>query len=508
MMTRTKCLLLMLLVASFSFAQSKKIQAVNNFSIRNAGTIKDKNYNVDGYYFFYAVDKLKKGQLEYNIDILDNNLTSVAQKTYVDDKSTVLMSSAYNNQAMMFAMANFDKKFIKLISFDKQANQKETVEIPLEKGEIQWYSLLSTSSDFVYLMSVDDKGFLFNRITDNNKLGYSINYYPTDGGKAWQYQSDPKSKEWLMANLVEANQDYVVVLEYAKPGMLSQKANLNALVLDAKTGKLIFKKEYVKKTNPRTITNAMLTGKSVIFMGEYFKPNDNTFKDKGIGIYGEEIDMAGQTINESLVSWDKDVDPMLKETGNSEAGYVMFHKIVRTGNGDLYAIGERYQKNTKGAGAVGAIVGLSAGTMLVTDGLFFKFDSNMKLKDIKKFEKGKSTLPRFSAFSTPQVNAAIAKFMGGFDYGFTQTDPKNDRFYSMFLDSERAGVKSKNVKYAYKTIIYDEGEFTEDKITLSPEESADKRLRLLPAKVGYVTLIDFDEKAKEVNVRLEKVNIK
>jgi len=495
-MTKIKCLLLVLLVTGLSFAQSKTIDAVNNFSIRNSGAIKDKNYNVDGYYFFYAVDKLKKGQLEYNIEILDNSLTSVAKKTYVDDRSTILMSSAYNNQGMMFAMANYDKKFIKLLSYDKQANQKETVEIPLESSVVKWYDIMTTSSDFNFLLANEDKGFLFNTITDNKKLGYIINYYPTDGGKGWQYTSDPKSKEWLMANLVEANKDFVLVLEYAKPGMMSQKANLIALVLDANTGKLLFRKEYVKKTNPRTITNAMFTGKSIIFMGEYFKPDDNTFKDKGIGIFGEEIDMTGQTINESLVSWDKDVDPLLKETGNSEVGYVMFHKIVRTGNGDFYAIGERYKKNSKGAGALGAVVGLSSGTMLVTDALVFKFDKAMKLKDIKKFEKGKSTLPNISPFGSPQINAYIAKAFGWFDYGFTQIDPKNDRFYSMFLDADRAGVKSKNVKYACKTIIYDDGELSEDKIMLSSEGKTENTLHMMPAKVGYVALVDFDKEAK------------
>jgi hypothetical protein len=496
------------LATGLTFAQSKKIASVNNFAIRNAGTIKDKSYNVDGYYFFYAVDKLKKGQLEYNIDILDNNLTPVAQKTYVDDKSTVIMSSAYNNQAMTFAMLNGDKKFIKLLSFDKQANQKPVIEIPLESNEIQWYSIMSTTTDFNFLMAIEDKGFLFTQITDNKKLGYSVNYYPTDGGKAWQYASDAKSKEWLMATVAEANQDYVVVLEYSKPGMLSQKANLSAIVLDAKTGKFIFKKEYAKKTNPRTINNVTITGKSIILMGEYFKPDGNTFKDKGIGIYGEEIDMTGQTINESLVSWSKDVDPMLKETGNAEAGYVMFHKTVRTGNGDFYAIGERYRKNSKGAGALSVIGGLPAGTLLISDALFFHFDKDMKLKDIKKFEKGKSKLPRISAFASDQMNAYIGKAFGYFDYGFTQLDQKNDRFYSMFIDAERAGVKSKNVKYAYKAIVYDDGEFSEDRIELTSEENADKTMRMMPAKVGYITLIDYDKEAKELNVRLEKVNIK
>ncbi len=31
---------------------------------------------------------------------------------------------------------------------------------------------------------------------------------------------------------------------------------------------------------------------------------------------------------------------------------------------------------------------------------------------------------------------------------------------------------------------------------------------MLPAKIGFIALLDFDKKAKEITVRLEKVNIK
>lgn len=497
-MQKSKLILLAFLTTTLSLAQSKKIQEVGNFAIRNADVIKDKNSNVEGYYFFYAIDKLKKGQLEYNIQILDNNLNEVAKKTYVDDKYTTVMTSGYNNEAMMFAMFNPEKNFVKLLSFDKQANQRDIVEIPLKFSESLLYKELLASNLNIFLMPVEDRGFLFNRLIDNKKLGYAINYYPTDGGKAWTYQTDPKSNEWLTANIIEATQDHVVVLEMARNGKYSSKTNLTALVLDAKTGKLIFKKEYVKKANPRTITNAIFTDNSVIFMGEYFNPDDNVFFAKAIGIFGEEINMTGETINESLVSWKNDVDPMLKESGNSDDGNVMLHKMVRTENGDIFAIGERYKKNPKNIGFVKTSPGMPSASLLITDVLSFKFNSSLKLTEIKKFDKGTSFL---------NVPAAFAKYYGFFDYGFTQIDKKNDRFYAMFLDAERAGVKRKNIKYAYKAIIYDDGQLSEDKIELSSEDSLDKTIRMIPAKVGFIALIDFDKELKEINVRLEKVNI-
>ena len=95
-----------------SFAQLSKIDGVNTFLLRNSGAIMDKNNDVDGYYFYYVVDKLKKGNNEFAIQILDKNLNEVAKKTYVDNKNTFLMKSSFNNQALMFAMANFKEKKI------------------------------------------------------------------------------------------------------------------------------------------------------------------------------------------------------------------------------------------------------------------------------------------------------------------------------------------------------------------------------------------------------------
>ena len=148
--------------------------------------------------------------------------------------------------------------------------------------------------------------------------------------------------------------------------------------------------------------------------------------------------------------------------------------------------------------------GQSATTQLtITDAVAFKFDSDFKLKDIKIFEKGKSRVPCLTDFGSPQLNANALKNQGAFDFVFTQIDKKNDRFYSCFVDYERlSGEKN---KFAFKTIIYDEGALSQDKIYLSNE---DHDFRVLAGKVGYVALIEYNKKDKEINLHLEKLNIK
>ena len=66
--------------------------------------------------------------------------------------------------------------------------------------------------------------FLFNKFEDNKKIGYSLKYYATDGGKNWEYNSPEDTKEILFINPIEVNEKVVVALETAKNSMMTRKA--------------------------------------------------------------------------------------------------------------------------------------------------------------------------------------------------------------------------------------------------------------------------------------------
>jgi hypothetical protein len=509
---KTKLVLLLFAACSFqAYSQLSSISGVNTFELRNAGAILDKNSDVDGYYFYYVMDKLKKGNNEFAIQILDKNLNEVAKKSYVDNKNTFLMKSKFNNQAMMFAMANFKEKKIELLTFDKSANQKATLSIPLESKEVRYLQMAQASGDFNVLFPVDNKGFLFNKFEDNRKIGYSLKYYPTDGGKAWEYNSPEDTKEILMISPIEVNDKVIVALETAKNNLMTRKFTIRTKVIDVNTGKLLFEREYSKSNKPRLINNAFLDkDNNVVLMGEYFKEGDNIIDDRSLGLFAEIIDMNGKTVKETLSSWKEDIAKLTKVNKSfiDEKGYVYFHKIVRTNSGDYYAIGEFYKKTVSAGGVAMAILSRgnnanSVSQLSITNAVVFKFNSDFKLMAIKEFEKSISRAPSLSDFGSPQLNAHALKALGAFDYEYTQFDVANDRFYSCFIDYERLkGEKNKN---AFKTIIYDEGELSEDKIYL---KEGDKNFRVFPAKMGNVLLLEYNKKAKEISFHLEKINIK
>ena len=132
----------------------------------------------------------------------------------------------------MFAMGNWDDKQITLLTYDKQANLTQTTKIPLESKEARYYAMFEKSGQLSTLFPVDNKGFLFNKLEDNKKIGYSLKYYPTDGGQAWEFNSPNDSKEILGISPIEVNDKVVVAIESAKPGMMSGKLTLRTKVID------------------------------------------------------------------------------------------------------------------------------------------------------------------------------------------------------------------------------------------------------------------------------------
>jgi hypothetical protein len=368
---------------------------------------------------------------------------------------------------------------------------------------------MQSTGDFNVLFPVDNRGFLFNKFEDNKKIGYSLKYYPTDGGKAWEFNSPEDTKELLFINPIEVNEKVVVALEMAKNGMLSRKMTLRTKIIDVNTGKLLFEKEYSKAAKPRLITNAFLDKDSnVVLMGEYFKEGDNIYDDRSLGLFSEIIDLSGKTLKENFTSWNEDVAKLVKTSKSfiDDKGYVYFHKIVKTNTNEYYAIGEFYKKTVSAAGIGMALLsrGQSSMTQIsITNAVVFKFNSDFKLTAIKEFEKSTSRAPSLTDFGSPQLNAHALKSMGAFDYEYTQVDRKNDRFYSCFVDYER--IKGEKNKNAFKTIIYDEGALSEDKIYL---QDGEKNFRVFPAKLGSVLLMEYNKKEKQINLHLEKINIK
>ena len=67
-------------------------------------------------------------------------------------------------------------------------------------------------------------------------------------------------------------------------------------------------------------------------------------------------------------------------------------------------------------------------------------------------------------------------------------------------------MKDEDNKFAFKTIIHDEGELSEDKIYL-PNNGRKVITRPLPGKLGHVLIFEYNKKEKSAYLHLEKLNV-
>lgn len=67
-------------------------------------------------------------------------------------------------------------------------------------------------------------------------------------------------------------------------------------------------------------------------------------------------------------------------------------------------------------------------------------------------------------------------------------------------------MKGEKNKFAFTAVSLEDGEFAKDKIYLE-NSTKNKSYRILPAKTGNITIIEYDKKEKTTSIRLEKLNL-
>ncbi|MEE9408072.1 MAG: DUF6770 family protein [Polaribacter sp.] len=514
-----KIVVIFLLLLQFSFlnAQSKVINNIVKFKMKNTGAFLDVNKDVDGYYFFYEVDKLKKRQREFAINILDKNLNDVATKKMVASKYTVLAGNAFNNQNTLFAFFDYKEKTITLKGFDKKANPIEDRVIVLDKKVSKNLRFQSNSNMLRNLLTpVKNKGFLLTLPNFSGKgQGYSISFIPTDEvSKDWVFNEIPTKRFIHTITPVTVNEKFIVLIDVFGKQM-SKKKQFNTIVLNTQSGELLFEKPY-DENDPKLISNAFLSKEgNVAVLGQYYEPKAKIIKAESLGLYVDIYDKTGKKVFENKISWAEDVSkvlPVKSESKLKDIGYIFFHDIIKTQNGEYYAIGEQYRKTVSAAGVATAVIsGLFGGIqtsgftqLTIKDVYIFKFDKDFTLTKVEIFDKGTSRIQNLLDFGSPQFSAFVIKARGGFDYVYSQIDKKRDRFYANFIDYER-GEKGKKSQLVFKTIIHDDGELSEDKVVLKNRSSY---FRVLPGKLGSVLILEYNRKRKQATMHLEKLNIK
>lgn len=518
--------LFIILISLQTFAQNLKMDGVLNVQLRNTGEITSEDDQIQGYYYFYNVEKVDKKTNNYSLSISDENLKQVNSINMVKSKQTVLVEAEYNGAAFAFLFYDYKTKMVELVTYDKNLKQTGTIKKVLEgKYNESLYGSVAGggSSGYQFLVGIKNTGFLYYGFVTTKKYHYSVDCYDNNLKKLWNKQVDPGVKEMVIAENEFQTSTLIGSKITRKDGIMSKDMDYDLMVNDMKTGKELFKVEIKDDTYNLSSQKVVYdeTTKNIMVFGEYFELKDKEAKSSALGYFYLVYDLTGKTVQRKFVSWIKDLSKFahLDKSGKMERNARVFvHDIVRTKDGDIFVIGEQYKKAVSGgalamkflaAAAAAAAGGTSSSDvsniqLTVMNMVVLQFSPSLDCKAIQVFEKEKNSvyLPKGAGFMSAKMLALYARSSGWFDYNYYQMLKDKNTFvftYNNYLKEK--GEKGKSVLSV--AIYTPEKVFASDNIVLNKKSTTSRVGR---AKSGYVMIAEYFIKEKNLDIRLEKLN--
>ncbi len=504
-------LFISILCSSISLdAQKTSFNDVMRVKLRNMGPIiKDKQVN--GYYLFYKVDKVDRKTNSYKLQILDQNLESIATKKINDTKYLYLLEGSYNGNAIMLKFYDSKERIVKYKMYDPNGELITSKSQELTKMEASLLLGPSFNEDDILkndVRAIEGKGFVDYIATKGKGNGYSIRFFAdTKGAKNWKKGSNIEEKGFKMASFVTYNDEMLISSLIKKKNAISRDMDFFIMGHDLATGKKLFEKSLTNNKYKLQIMSGYQTDEGFVLIGTYFGKDEKVLKAKSTGMVALKVDKEGNLNDEKYVKWSE--MGKFVETNSKDRikglGHVYFHRFVQMEDGKIYGIGESYKKAASGVGIAAAALGgnASLSKMVIEDMLIFEFSSDFNLEDVHVFDKGKSNfqLPQGASMASPHLLATYLDLYGAFDYDFTQEAKDGSYFIVGYTDFKR--VKGEKNGFVFGTISNADGEFNQDDISLKTDAT---NIRVYPAKNGHVLFAEYFRKAKKMDLRIEKLN--
>lgn len=500
-------------------AQEKlSIDKVMTVYLQSSGTIKEQG-QVKGYYFFYQSDKIDKHTNEYTVQILDQNLNKVKDIKFNDSKNVELMEGAYNGNSLSFLFNDKDQKILETRVYDMNGKLMYTYSKTLDKKSEDWLDTYEKQHDDdavnQQMFSLKDQGFaMLIPLRDGKQYTYEANFYSSTGRNQWTYS--PADDERLALASFLGNTDSLMVLEVTKRERRASGQTSAAIVgLNFATRKKAFELDASKDKFtfvPQYATQVKGTG-NVLLMGSYYDKTANILKDFSLGLAMYVVTPSGEVISKSYNSWKEDIGkylPLNDKGKIDDIGYLYFHNMIQTQDGNMFAVGEGYKRVADGLG-----IGLNALSMMaahrvssggntkmkITDMVLLKFGPDFKITGATIQDKTDNSFSTgLEDLASQHMIAQMMKAMGAFDYAFTSVDKDNKIFTVCYNDYER----SKDFKgETFNTIRYNGTKFTTDKMQLTSKATT---MKVLQGKPGSIAVVEYFKKDKKLDVHLEKMN--
>ncbi|MBP5983726.1 MAG: hypothetical protein KA734_08380 [Fluviicola sp.] len=525
-MKKVNLILCFLLIGMFSLnAQEATIPNVLNIKrAQHSGEIIE-NRKLVGYYVFYLKEKVDKKNNAYIVELFDDNYNKSNSIDIVRPKSSSLVQLVYNGE--VFLLHFYDSKTgYEFVTYDRSGKMLGSNKIGIK--EISKYDIssintaVSAGQEYLSIFANGTNGFIRTTLMDNKKIGYEVVAIDNNAKVQWSYKSNVQSPLVEAVAINDISNNVLAATVTRKKNLMTKEMQIFCLLVNTETGKLI--KEIPmgdEKTGYRSLLKATYSelSNSLILVGEYYKPNDDIIKNKSIGLYIQELDLAGKELRKKEFKWKGNIDKFKFEIDpddkkSDKPFYAFFHEIIISKNGQIFLIGEQFKKQVSALGIASQVLNSNSGAdaaaafeIRVGNMIVIEFNSKFDLVDFKSIEKKSTTvlLPAGSGLLSTTLLGYLVKSYGGFDYSFTSRDVENDKYEVVYIDANRKEEKSSKTKsdMMIGVITINKGEKVATRVPINSEVN---NFWLQPAKAGYISVSEYYRKEKKVHMRLEQLS--
>ncbi|NVO32889.1 DUF6770 family protein [Hymenobacter lapidiphilus] len=513
---------LTLVAAVTGLAQTQTLEGIKSMS-RSAITPIYAGHEVKGYLMYGQADKADRKNDNYHLDFYDQDLGKVSTVTIQKPAGKYyLLDNAFNGSAFALYYFNQKDKTLEIETYDTGLKKlaSKAVSTDISKMEMsgigQKMNTNNAGGEGAQLFSgldlrpVEGQGFVRSS-ADGRR--YLLEMYDNNLNLKWRQQTDAKAKMLEMLVVTEVTGNYLMGTMMRRPSLLSQQLSSYIVAFDLSTGKKVLDQPVESsKTEQLSLSSVGYDAarKEFVAVGEYYKLTDKPFVNKSQGFYIKRFDDKGKLLGIRPYNWQKEVKGLLPAEARKamDEGFINYtHSIQKGADGSLYLVAEQYRIGGKGMDVALAVLGGGGGGAkgIIGNMLVFVLDPEYKLTAIKCFVKDESkmALPPGAGFMGAGLTGQFIKAYGGFDYQFTQQTAANSQFNVVYINFDKE--KGEATKKVVGNILF--GTTDQFKVDKIDGNSAATYSYVYPAKPGYVMLVDYLKKQKQMGMKLVKLNM-
>lgn len=495
--------LALLLVTQPASAQRATFSGVESSYFQKSGVLRTGGV-ISGYYII-NYNKPMEGEGYYVLQLLDQDLNKVGEKPLSPDENLRIGSVAYNGERLGVEMLDHERnrKWIEIFDGNGEfQHRRQMTYSPIDLPGVQTIGALFGGTTMVAATG----GFLhFNTATDGKRptsdTYYRVTYVPNDADdRGWSTRSSSRMKDSQGAAYLTSNDSMVVFAVYTMTGgKMSTKCTMSIMGYGLHSGKKLFSYAPDAKEIQTRYIKGQIVGDELVVVGTNVGKSSKVFTDHPIGIDVIKLSLGGKVIERSGFSIEEDMADHFDVSRQGKIkglGSLFIHDLGITAKQEIVIAGEFYK--------------VFNGDIKIEEGLLIQLRPDLTVAEVKLIEKGRTgsmlddgisnLLNAKISLSRAPIIAAVSKLNHDFDFAFL--DQGREVITTTYF-SGRTEVKESNRLSLYVNTLLD-GELMEDKVEFAVSSD---RVIVLPAKEGYLAVIEYSKKNKSLDIHMERLKL-